>query len=66
MERREFAGLVMSLTTGSILVPLLSKASATETFYDLPFTAGLPDKLPANIQQMVKNTLNYEFKAVNT
>ncbi|TCC88701.1 hypothetical protein EZ428_18870 [Pedobacter frigiditerrae] len=66
MERREFAGLVMSLTTGSLLAPLLSKAENAETFYGLTAAAGLPDKLPNNIKQLVRNTLKAEFKTVNT
>jgi len=67
MERRDFTGLMFSITAASALAPLLGKARNNEDEF-LPFETdkGLPDALPANIQQLIKNVQLQEYKRVNT
>ncbi len=70
MERRNFAGLLLSLTAGSAILPLLAESKTiddnlffkTKDFED----KGLPAELPANIRQLIKNVLQQEYKKVNT
>ena len=70
MERRNFAGLLLSLTTGSMLSPLLAKTAANENLIGeehLPFDGpDLPKNLPENIKQLIKNVQKQEYKKVNT
>ena len=69
MERRSFAGLLLTVTTGSLLTPLLAKSqhsnnglSINEPFED----KGLPSTLPENIKQLIKNVQKQEYQKVNT
>ncbi|MBC7889671.1 MAG: glycoside hydrolase family 88 protein [Ferruginibacter sp.] len=68
MERRDFTTLLLSVTTGGILSPLLGKSNNTEHFLRKDFfeSKDLPDNLPANIRQLIRNTLQQEFSKVNT
>lgn len=70
MKRRNFAGLIISATTGSMLSPLLSKSKNIDEVWDVkPLTLedkGLPVNLPANIKQLVLNVLQQDYNKVNT
>jgi len=70
MERRNFAGLLLSLTAGTVLSPLLVKsnqAGADTSTPDILFEdKGLPGNLPENIKQLIKNVQLQKFKKVNT
>lgn len=68
MERREFTGLLASLTAGGILAPLIGNAAIKDfDLMDSPILfKGLPDNLPENLKQMVRNALKAEYKTVNT
>lgn len=69
MERRNFAGLILSLTGATVMAPMLAKSKAIDTnlIPALPIEdKGLPANLPENIQQLIKNVMTQEFKSVNT
>lgn len=70
MKRRNFAGLIISATTGSMLVPLLSKSNIIDEVRDIkPLKLedkGLPVNLPANIKQLLLNVLKQDYGKVNT
>ncbi|MEO7767831.1 MAG: glycoside hydrolase family 88 protein [Ferruginibacter sp.] len=68
MERRNFAGLLLSLATGPILSPLLTKADTGLLLQtgSTPPDRGLPRQLPENIKQLIKNVQLQHFSAVNT
>jgi rhamnogalacturonyl hydrolase YesR len=70
MERRNFAGLLLSLTAGSIISPMLVKSNSNDYDNLIPESLiedkGLPSNLPENIKQLIKNVMNQEFKSVNT
>ena len=70
MERRNFAGLLLSLTAGSVLSPLLAKANSKDEdnfALESPLEdKGLPANLPENIKQFIKNVQKQEYKSVNT
>ncbi|MFD2285858.1 hypothetical protein GJU39_12745 [Pedobacter petrophilus] len=68
MKRRNFAGLLLTATTGGVLAPLLAKS--TPDLKSLEVTplvdTGLPKNLPANIKELIQNVLKQEFSVVNT
>lgn len=69
MERRNFAGLLVSLTAGTLLTPALANRTpdAAASFSSAPVDdKGLPTNLPENIKQLVRNVQKAEYKAVNT
>lgn len=79
MQRREFTNLVMLLTTGSLLSPIISRSSTVLEAMsqddlnnsDEPFgldiqNTGLPTNLPENIKQLIRNVSKAEFNTVNT
>lgn len=67
MQRRDFTGLVAALAAGNLLAPLASTAAPLGLAAPGPArAAGLPDKLPDNLRQLVKNVLKAEFQTVNT
>lgn len=70
MERRNFAGLLLSLTAGTVMSPLLTKADSNDFDNLIPASLledkGLPASLPENIKQLIKNVQKQEYKSVNT
>jgi rhamnogalacturonyl hydrolase YesR len=69
MERRSFAGLLLTVTTGSLLAPFLAKSQSKDDSLTLNQTfvdKGLPSALPENIRQLIKNVQKQEYQKVNT
>ena len=67
MERRDFTGLLFSLTAATVLVPVIANAREEKEFEEgVAGEAGLPKDLPANIRQLIKNVQLQEYKTVNT
>lgn len=69
MERRDFAGLLLSLTAGTVLTPALANLAPDTTnsiSSALVDDKGLPANLPENIKQLIRNVQTVEYKAVNT
>lgn len=70
MERRNFTGLLLSLTTGTLLSPLLVKSKTIDDesfFIDPNFEdKALPANLPENIKQLIKNVQKQAYEKVNT
>jgi rhamnogalacturonyl hydrolase YesR len=70
MERRNFTGLLLSLTAGTVLSPLLVKSNAAGAAIFRPDILledkGLPANLPENIKQLIRNVQKQEYKSVNT
>ncbi len=64
MKRRDFAALMLSLSTGSILAPGLSSGTGNSLF--LMEDTELPKQLPENIKQLIKNVLKQQYQKVNT
>lgn len=77
MERRKFTSLVvLTLTVGSLLTPLLSNGKEkhivihrmeSQAFISAASSSdSLPAKLPANIKRLIKNVIKQDYKSVNT
>ncbi len=73
MERRDFTSLMLSLTTGTLLSPLIAKSeNSNYPVLDKQLSNaenldnGLPGNLPENIKTLIKNVLKAEYKSVNT
>ncbi|MFP5040879.1 glycoside hydrolase family 88 protein [Parasediminibacterium sp. JCM 36343] len=68
MERRDFAGLLLSVATGGMLTPVIANSKVSNQFLvDSPLEdKGMPAALPDNIKQLIKNVLKLEYKNVNT
>lgn len=72
MDRRDFTGLLLSVTAGSICSSVISPGKAFAGI-NLPAARvnalgdlGLPGNLPDNIKALISKVLKTEYKAVNT
>ena len=69
MERRNFARLLVSLTTGAVFPPIMLRSNETDTTDTIMNAANdvnLPSTLPDNIKQLIKNVQKQAYKSVNT
>ncbi len=68
MDRRNFAGIFLSFTTGTFLSPLLAKSNSV-SIWSIDNHLGckdLPEGMPVNIRRLIQNVLKTPVKSVNT
>lgn len=69
MKRRNFTGLLATAVVGAVAHPILAKKeddSEMEYVQKAIKDTGLPEELPENIKQLIKNVTKQNFKDVNT